>query len=122
MGNLQRGWMSTQSVPDGLVLEDSALLSELAIHAEVLVPRYRTGVTTVTPATSCVQDSNQTLLISIDHLRLQYSQTLKDRSISLPPSGSSGVAPLHRLRSLAGELEQRLTPFETVRKDGRGNS
>jgi predicted Abi (CAAX) family protease len=85
MGNLQRGWMGTRPVSDVLVQGDSALLPELAIQAQVLMARYRTGdgtgVSTVTPATSCVQDSSQALWIAIDQLRFPV------------PAGTGGIQP-----------------------------
>ncbi len=126
MGNLQRGWMGTRPVSDVLVQGDSALLPELAIQAQVLMARYRTGdgtgVSTVTPATSCVQDSSQALWIAIDQLRFQYRRKLRDPAVGPSMNTGSTAIQLERLSSLARELDQLLTPFGMVREDWRRNS
>jgi predicted Abi (CAAX) family protease len=105
-GNLQRGWLGTRPISDVLVRGDGPLLRELAVQAEVLAARYRsgdgTGVSTVTPATSCVQDSAQALFIALDRVR---------RRAEAPAAAS-----------LQRQLEGLLTPFGTVRPDWRRNA
>lgn len=111
-GNLQRGWLGTRPISDVLVRTEPLLLEELAIQAEVLMARYRSGdgsgVSLVSPAISCVQDSSQALWIAIDQLRRRRRE-LDGRE-------------LPRLASLAQALDSLLTPFGMVREDWRHNA
>jgi predicted Abi (CAAX) family protease len=111
-GNLQRGWLGTRPISDVLARTDPRLLEELAIQAEVLMARYRSGdgagVSLVTPAISCVQDSSQSLWIAIDQLRRRRRDL--------------DGADLPRLASLARSLDSLLTPFGMVRDDWRHNA
>jgi predicted Abi (CAAX) family protease len=111
-GNLQRGWLGTRPISDVLVRTEPLLLEELAIQAEVLMARYRSGdgsgVSLVSPAISCVQDSSQALWIAIDQLRRRRRE-LDGRE-------------LPRLASLAQALDSLLTPFGMVRSDWRHNA
>lgn len=113
-GNLQRGWLGTRPFSDVLVPLDGPLLDALALQAEIISARYRTGdghgVALVTPATSCVQDSSQALWIALDQLRAEQRQ--------------AGVAadPDSRLSRLGRGLEELLTPFGMVRPDWRHNA
>jgi predicted Abi (CAAX) family protease len=111
-GNLQRGWLGTRPISDVLVRTEPLLLEELAIQAEVLMARYRSGdgsgVSLVSPAISCVQDSSQALWIAIDQLRRRRRE-LDGRE-------------LPRLASLAQALDALLTPFGMVRSDWRHNA
>jgi predicted Abi (CAAX) family protease len=111
-GNLQRGWLGTRPISDVLVRTDPRLLEELAIQAELLMARYRSGdgggVSLVTAAISCVQDSSQSLWIAIDQLRRRRHEL------------DGGDLP--RLASLARALDGLLTPFGMVRDDWRHNA
>ncbi len=111
-GNLQRGWLGTRPISDVLVRTEPLLLEELAIQAEVLMARYRSGdgsgVSLVSPAISCVQDSSQALWIAIDQLRRRRREL------------NGGELP--RLASLAQALDALLTPFGMVRDDWRHNA
>jgi predicted Abi (CAAX) family protease len=86
-----------------------SLLDELGLQAEVLMARYRsgdgTGLASVTPATSCVQDSAQALFIAIRRLG---EQVRGDRAFA-------------QLSALARSLEDLLTPFGMVRSDWKQN-
>ena len=99
-GDLQRGWLGTRPISDVLVPMPAATLAPLALQAEVLMARYRSGdgggLATVTPATSCVQDSSQALWIA-----LQQQQD---------------PGPLARA------LERQLQPFAKARPDWRANA
>jgi predicted Abi (CAAX) family protease len=123
-GDLQRGWLGTRPISDVLVEGDGPLLRELAIQAEVLMARYRsgdgTGVSTVTPATSCVQDSFQALFISIDQLRRRALASPAVRAAV--ERGGNDADELRRLGSLARSLKGLLTPFGMVRPDWRRNA
>ncbi len=122
-GDLQRGWLGTRPISDLLVrlpaFDDVrsgerrlSLLEELAIQAEVLMARYRsgdgTGVSTVTPSTSCVQDSSQALFIAIAALRRERA--------------GADTAGTRQLKALADALDALLQPFGTVRSDWQRNA
>ncbi len=113
-GNLQRGWLGTRPFSDVLVPLDGPLLDALALQAEIISARYRTGdgqgVALVTPATSCVQDSSQALWIALDQLRAEQ------RLAGVAPDPDS------RLSRLGRGLEELLTPFGMVRPDWRHNA
>ena len=99
-GNLQRGWLGTRPIADGLVPAAAASLRQLALQSEVLMARYRSGdgsgIAEVTAATSCVQDSIQALVLAL------------------------ALAP--RRDTLAEALQTTLTPFGIVRADWAHNA
>jgi predicted Abi (CAAX) family protease len=113
-GSLQRGWVGTRPFSDLLVPMGDGALDAVALQAELIAARYRsgdgTGVALVTPATSCVQDSAQALWIAIRQLRQEASRT----------GGTNGDR-LH-LRQLGDALERLLTPFGRVRGDWSENA
>jgi predicted Abi (CAAX) family protease len=123
-GDLQRGWLGTRPISDVLVRGDAPLLRELAIQAEVLMARYRSGdgsgVATVTPGTSCVQDSGQALFIAIAELRRRAAAS----AFVAAARAADGPAAetLRQLASLGRDLEDLLTPFGMVRADWRRNA
>ncbi|MFM9103008.1 MAG: type II CAAX prenyl endopeptidase Rce1 family protein, partial [Cyanobium sp.] len=113
-GNLQRGWLGTRPFSDLLIPVGGELLDAIALQAEILAARYRSGdgegVALVTPATSCVQDSSQALWIALQQLRRQ---------------GERGALPAgerQRLERLNRALSHLLTPFGRVRGDWAHNS
>ncbi|NJO71020.1 MAG: hypothetical protein HC825_03575 [Oscillatoriales cyanobacterium RM1_1_9] len=90
MGNLQRGWLGTRPVSDLLVKFEALtqnydfdglifspmeeLLKELQVMtAAIALGRERRSL--VTPATSCVQDSNQALYITIEQIKQKFYST-----------------------------------------------
>ena len=113
-GNLQRGWLGSRPFSDLLIPVGGELLDAIALQAEILAARYRSGdgegVALVTPATSCVQDSSQALWIALQQLRLK---------------GQRGALPTgerQRLERLNRALSHLLTPFGRVRSDWAHNS
>ena len=85
-GDLQRGWVASRPFSDVIVKLD--VLSDLTIanqtlsfgrklleSIEIMMARYRTGdgtgVSSITPSTSCVQDSSQALYIAMQKLKQQ---------------------------------------------------
>jgi predicted Abi (CAAX) family protease len=72
-GSLQRGWIGLRPFSDLLIPMGEEVLDAIDLQAELMAARYRSGdgggVTLVTPATSCVQDSAQALWIAIQQLR-----------------------------------------------------
>lgn len=113
-GSLQRGWVGTRPFSDLLVPLGDRALDAVALQAELIAARYRsgdgTGVALVTPATSCVQDSAQALWIAIRQLRQEAS--------------GAGVADAdhEQLRRLGDALEGLLSPFGRVRGDWSENA
>ncbi|MEB3321287.1 MAG: CPBP family glutamic-type intramembrane protease, partial [Synechococcaceae cyanobacterium] len=123
-GDLQRGWMGTRPISDVLVRGEGVLLDALALQAEVLMARYRsgdgTGVAAVTPATSCVQDSAQALFIAIDQLRRRAAAS--PAVAAARAAGGPRGEHLRELSSLRQDLDALLTPFGMVRADWRRNA
>ncbi len=113
-GNLQRGWLGTRPFSDVLVPMGGEVLDAIALQAEVLAARYRSGdgqgVALVTAATSCVQDSAQALWIALRQLRQAWLRS------------GLAIAEQQRLQRLGNALEQLLTPFGKVRSDWAHNS
>jgi predicted Abi (CAAX) family protease len=113
-GSLQRGWLGSRPFSDVLVPMEPRVLDALALQAEILAARYRSGdgggVAMVTAATSCVQDSSQALWIAIQQLR--QSQAFSDLS-----EGDQ-----ERLARLGTALDRWLTPFGRPRPDWRHNA
>ena len=138
LGHLQRGWLATRPVADLLisyspVTEDYDFggiklspLSELQRQLNIFAARYRTGDGTgsasVTPATSCVQDANQALYVTIRQL---------SRQVALQPAIQAWIAAhpqepqtlrFRDLQSLRAELETTLAPLGIVRPDWQQNA
>lgn len=131
-GDLQRGWLWLRPISDVLIRQDLfndvqlsprrfSLLDELGVQANVMMARYRsgdgTGLSSVTPATSCVQDSSQTLYIALKRLR---QQVLADPELMAwwhanPRSADSRR--FEQLVALGRSLDNLLTPFGMVRSD-----
>ncbi len=113
-GNLQRGWQGSRPFSDVLVPMEPKVLDALALQAEILAARYRSGdgggVAMVTPSTSCVQDSSQALWIAIQQLR--QGKVFNDLSAS----------DQRRLAKLGTALDRWLTPFGRPRPDWRHNA
>lgn len=113
-GSLQRGWIGLRPFSDVLVPIGGEVLDAIALQAEILAARYRsgdgTGVALVTPSTSCVQDSGQALWIAIRQLR--------DRGDAIPMSAFDR----ERLRELGLAFDRLLKPFGQVRGDWAHNA
>ncbi|WP_255110382.1 type II CAAX prenyl endopeptidase Rce1 family protein [Synechococcus sp. RedBA-s] len=136
-GDLQRGWLGSRPISDVLIKlrpfddltvagQPLSLLQELANQAEVLMARYRSGdgsgVSTVTPSTSCVQDSSQALFIAIDRLRRRTANEPELRRwIKAHPQENSSQA-FRQLAGLSSSLDELLSPFGMVRSDWRHNA
>jgi predicted Abi (CAAX) family protease len=97
-----------------LVPMEPRVLDALALQAEILAARYRSGdgggVAMVTAATSCVQDSSQALWIAIQQLR--QGVVFDDLN----------AADQRRLAKLGTALDRWLTPFGRPRPDWRHNA
>lgn len=127
MGDFRRGWMQLRPVSDVLVWFDPLRqpmtqnadpertpLRELALQSEVMMARYRTGDGTgfasISLLQSCVQDSSQTLFITLERLRREAEghQAL------------AGNGP--QLRALAAGVSALVAPSGTVREDWAQNA
>lgn len=137
MGDLRRGWMGTRPVSDILVrldvIEDYDFggvqispLQELSRQLQVINARYRIGdgggAAIVTPATSCVQDSNQALFSTIQQVRKTVATNPEIQAwLTSHPQDPTTVR-FQRLTILGDEVEQQLMPLGIVRDDWRSNS
>jgi predicted Abi (CAAX) family protease len=138
MGHLQRGWLATRPVADILiryppVTEDYDFggirlspLVELQRQLFISAARYRTGDGTgnasVTPATSCVQDANQALYVTIRQLNREVrSQPQIGAWLDTHPQHPQTLR-FRELQSLGAELEQNLAPLGIVRQDWQQNA
>lgn len=138
MGDLQRGWLGKRPVVDVLIkLEavtqdynfDGVILSPLQAlqqQLNVMMSRYRTGDGTgsaiVTPATSCVQDSNQALYIAIEQIKEQVATTPQIQAWLQQHPNHPQTQRFQELVTLGEELEQNLTPLGVVRSDWKHNA
>jgi len=138
MGNLQRGWLGTRPVSDVIVKLDVigqdydfggiklSPMNEFMRQLQIINARYRTGDGTgaanVTAATSCVQDSNQALFATIQHVReiVESSPEIQQWWASHPNDPT--VKRFERLIALGDDLQQQLMPFGIVRSDWQSNA
>ncbi len=118
-GNLQRGWLGTRPFSDALIPLDAPVLDAIALQAELLAARYRSGdgqgVALVTAATSCVQDSAQALWIALRQLQRQATPSPQE-------AAQTSAVEAERLRRLGLALDHLLSPFGKVRGDWVHNS
>ena len=138
MGDLQRGWLGNRPVSDLLVKFEAVTedydfdgvkvspLKEFTRQMEIMMARYRigdgTGAAVVKPSTSCVQDSNQALYVTIKRIEAviksnpQIQNWLK-RYPDHPQTRRFG-----QLVELGRSLEHQLVPLGIVRSDWRKNA
>ncbi len=138
MGNLQWGWLATRPVSDILVKFDAVTqdydfdgiklspLREFLRQLQVMMARYRvgdgTGNATVTPATSCIQDSSQALYAAIKIIKQQVTSTPAIRQwLNTHPSDPQTLR-FRQLVSLGSALEKELLPLRIVRADWESNA
>jgi predicted Abi (CAAX) family protease len=138
MGDMQRGWLGLRPVSDIVIKLDSfirpfqlgdvtiSLFRELLVQTQVMAARYRTGDGTgfsgVTPATSCVQDSNQALFIAIQQIRRQIEQNPQVTDWLLHHSASPEAQRAREFIALGQDLEALLTPYGVIRPDWQSNA
>jgi predicted Abi (CAAX) family protease len=138
MGNLQRGWLGTRPVSDLLityppVTEDYDFggikispLTELQQQLHLFAARYRTGDGTgsasVNPSSSCVQDANQALYITIQRLtdRIRSQPQIQTWLTAHPQDPQTQR--FQKLQALSIELQQNLAPLGIVRSDWQQNA
>lgn len=133
MGDLQRGWLGVRPVSDAIVKFDAVTqdydfdgiklspLTEFTKQLDIMTARYRvgdgTGAAIVTPATSCVQDANQALFLTLLHIQ-QYVQSNPQIQVWLQrhPSHPQTLR-FQQLVALGQSLEKELVPLGIVRPD-----
>ena len=136
-GDLQRGWVGSRPFSDILVKLDVftnltlgtrqlSLLRELSLQTEIMTARYRTGdgtgVSSITPSTSCVQDSSQALYIAIQQVKQQVlSDTELVAWLANHPENSETLQ-FQQLVSLGETLDTVLVPYGVVRPDWQQNA
>jgi predicted Abi (CAAX) family protease len=138
MGSLWRGWLGNRPVGDILVKYepittdydfDGVKLSPLKEFIEELreiTARYRvgdgTGLSTITPTASCVQDSNQALYATIHDIKhfAKLNPTINKWLQNHPEDKQTQY--FNELISLGNALEKQLFPFGVVRRDWQQNA
>lgn len=138
MGHLQRGWLATRPVADLLISYPPVTvdydfggiklspLTELQRQLNIFAARYRTGDSTgnasVTPASSCVQDANQALYVTIKSLqdRVRSQPQIQAWMTSHPQDPQTQR--FRELQALGTELETTLAPLGIVRQDWQQNT
>lgn len=136
-GNLQRGWIQSRPFADVVVkldvLEDynfggSVLspLDELQKQLQIMMARYRTGDGTgyagVSPAASCVQDSNQALYLAIVGLQQKVQNSPEIITWLAQHGNSPENQRFQRLQQLGDRLLTMLKPRGITREDWQNNA
>ena len=137
-GDMQRGWIGQRPFSDIVVKLDYfiddltlgetrlSLFEELLIQTQVIAARYRTGdgtgLATVTPATSCVQDSSQALYIAIAQIRHQAETDPNLVQWIADHPDNPNVQKIDQFTALGEDLAQALAPYGVVRRDWRNNA
>lgn len=137
-GNLQRGWQGTRPISD-VVINIPALnhtyrfgdftlspLKELQRELRVMMARYRTGDGTgasiVTPAQSCVQDSNQALYETIQTIRTEVANAPEAQDWLAEHPDDPQTLLFQNLVSLGQRLQGQLVPLGIARPDWSENA
>lgn len=138
MGDLQRGWLGNRPVSDLLikfevVTEDYDFdgvqvspLKEFTNQMEIMMARYRigdgTGAAVVKAATSCVQDTNQALYVTIKRIeaKIKSNPTIQDWLKRYP--NHPQTQRFEQLVQLGRSLEHQLIPLGIVRSDWQRNA
>lgn len=138
MGNIQRGWLGNIPVMDAIVKlgqysPDHRLggvpfspLDELWKQLSIINARYRsgdgTGISIVTPSTSCVQDSNQALYLTLQALERRVKGMPEALTWMKNNPEDPATEKFERLVNLGRDIDQTLTPLGIVRSDWQQNA
>ncbi|MDY6901912.1 MAG: CPBP family intramembrane glutamate endopeptidase, partial [Cyanobacteriota bacterium] len=133
MGNLQSGWLYTRPVTDILVkfppvtqdyIFDNITISpltEFERQLQIMMARYRvgdgTGNSTVTPATSCIQDSSQALYAAIEIIKQKIKSNPKIQDWLQTHPKHPQTLRFQQLGKLSLALQKQLLPLGIVRSD-----
>lgn len=136
-GSLRRGWGQSRPLSDVMikldVLDDYHFgdvvlspLDELARQLQIMMARYRTGDGTgnaaVTPAASCVQDSNQALYIAIERLKTEVITNPQIINWLRDHANDPDAQRFQRLIKLGDRLLQVFKPRGVIRADWQNNA
>lgn len=138
VGNLQKGWLGTRPISDVIVKLDAisrdynfggivvSPLDELLGKLQTMAARYRTGDGTgsaaVTPATSCVQDSNQALYLTIESITKKVNSNPAIYNWMKVHPQDSETLRFQQLVALGDALKKQLIPLGIVRSDWQQNA
>jgi len=133
MGDLWRGWLGTRPVCDIIVKLDAVTedynfdgiklspLAEFTRQLDIMMARYRigdgTGAAIVTPATSCVQDSNFALYATIKQIQADIASNPQIQDWLQRHPNEPQTLRFQKLVELGRSLEKNLIPWRTVRSD-----
>ncbi len=136
-GDLQKGWVASRPFSDVIIklesLSDFTIANQtlsfgrqLLEEAQTMTARYRTGdgtgISSVTPSTSCVQDSSQALYIAMEKLKQQVNASpelinwLKEHPYQVQ------TQKFEQLKNLVQDLNKILIPSGVVRADWKQNA
>jgi predicted Abi (CAAX) family protease len=137
MGNLQWGWAATRPISDIIVTLPAITqdykfdgikispLTELQHNLEIMMARYRvgdgSGSSTVSIATSCVQDTNQTLYSTLKNIQQQATNPQIKTWLAAHPL-SEQTQRFQQLKAIGDALEKQLMPWGITRADWANNS
>ncbi len=138
MGDLERGWLGDRPVCDIICKLDCVCydynfddiqlspLDELNQQFDIMMARYRsgdgTGVSLVTPATSCVQDSSQAIYATIKKITAEIESNPQIQDWLKANPTDAQTKRFHELVALGQSLEKVLIPLSIVRSDWRKNA
>jgi predicted Abi (CAAX) family protease len=138
MGDIQRGWLGNIPVMDAIVKlgdysPDYRLgslpftpLDELLKQLSIINARYRsgdgTGISMVTPSTSCVQDSNQALFLTLQAIDRQVRAMPEALTWMKNNPEDPATQQFERLVNLGRDIDKTLTPLGIVRADWQQNA
>ncbi len=138
MGNMRRGFMGTRPVSDVVVKLDTltedynfgdtklSFFNELIIQLNLVMARYRigdgTGNSTITSATSCVQDSAQAILHTLVRFRHQVESNPEVVQWMKANPTDPTTQRFEKLVKLGKDLTRQLIPMGIVRWDWEQNA
>ncbi|HIK17531.1 MAG TPA: CPBP family intramembrane metalloprotease domain-containing protein [Leptolyngbyaceae cyanobacterium M33_DOE_097] len=138
MGNLRRGFISMRPISDTLIHLDTltedhqfgdtklSFFKELIAELSLIGARYRigdgSGDSTITSATSCVQDSAQALFLTLRRFQEKIETNPQILAWMKAHPDDSNTQRFRRLVKLGKDLAEQLTPVGIVRWDWEQNA
>lgn len=138
MGDLQRGWLGNRPVSDIIVKFDAVTqdydfdgiklspMDEFLRQLNIMMARYRigdgTGGSVVTPATSCVQDANQALFVTIKQVEEEVKSNPRIQEWLRRHPQDTQTLRFKQLVKLGRDLEKQLAPLGIIRSDWEKNA
>ena len=133
MGNLERGWLGNRPIADILIHfspvttdydfggNKLSVMQEFTSQLQVMMARYRTGngsgAALVTPSTSCVQDSNQALYVTIQKITDSVASNSQIQTWLRQNPQHPQTQRFNQLIALGNLLEKDLAPLGIIRAD-----